>query len=342
MNSTTRNPKIEILIHLLAWCILFGFPFIFMLESSDPDLGKYWGFFFNTLGFFVVFYVNYLWVIDKLLFGKKMKEFIAANVLLVAVCTIILHIQQRYAFPNVHPDHFGPPPYVFIFRDVTSMLMSAGLSVAIRVTGQWYKVEAMRKETEKDRYEMELKNLKNQLNPHFLFNTLNNIYSLIPGHPEQAQETVHRLSHLLRYVLYENNANFVPLDKELSFLQSYIDLMSLRLTNQVKLTIEIDTVDGTDRIAPLLFISLIENAFKHGISSTHPSFINIRIRVKSGKEVICSVENSYFPKSEADKSGSGIGQKNLEKRLNLLYPQKHDLIVEKRGESYFTQLIIRF
>jgi LytS/YehU family sensor histidine kinase len=292
-----------------------------------------------------VFYANYLWLVDKFLFDKQIGKFIVSNILLVAVCVIVLHIQQRYTGPTMHhhPDKMGgPPTFFFVFRDITSMLLSSGISVAIRMTGQWYKVESVRKETEKDRYETELKNLKNQLNPHFLFNTLNNIYSLIPVHPEQAQETVHGLSHLLRYVLYENNSAFVPLDKELSFLQSYIDLMSLRLTDQVELTTDIESADGADLIAPMLFISLIENAFKHGISSSQPSFIHIQISVEQGKEVICTVENSYFPKSETDKSGSGIGHKNLVKRLNLLYPQKHKLVVENRDKSYFAQLTIYF
>jgi len=342
MSSNKKNPRIEILIHLLGWCVLFGFPFIFLMESPDPDLGKYWGFFVNTLSFFIVFYINYLLLVDKFLFDKQIGKFIVTNILLVILCAIVLHIQQRFTGSMMHHDKMGPPTYFFVFRDVTSMLLSAGLSVAIRMTGKWYKMDSMRKETEKDRYETELKNLKNQLNPHFLFNTLNNIYSLIPVHPEQAQETVHGLSHLLRYVLYENNSAFVPLDKELSFLQSYIDLMSLRLTDQVKLTTDIASADGVDLIAPMLFISLIENAFKHGISSSQPSFIRIKISVVQGKEVTCTVENSYFPKSETDKSGSGIGHKNLVKRLNLLYPQKHDLRIEARDDSYFTQLKIRF
>jgi LytS/YehU family sensor histidine kinase len=236
------------------------------------------------------------------------------------------------------PHHADP----FLFRDLTSLVFSVGLSVAIRVTGKWYKTETERKEMEKNRFESELKNLKNQLNPHFLFNTLNNIYSLIPVHPEQAQDTVHRLSQLLRYVLYENNDNFVPIEKEISFLKSYIELMSLRLSDQVKLTTEFEIESGRDLIAPMLFISLVENAFKHGISPTHPSFINIKITSKEGSEVVCSVENSFFPKNQQDKSGSGIGQENLKKRLDLLYPHRYELTLENRENSYFSELKIRF
>lgn len=346
MKLTKRNPRIEIIIHLLAWCVLFGFPFVFMLESHDPKLDLYGGYVVNTMAFFIVFYVNYLYLIDKLLFDRNTFRFIIINIVLIGLCAYLLHVFQIFQFPNENHGHMhhmhGPPPPIFIFRDISSLFFAVGLSVAIRMTGKWYKTENERKEVEKDRYETELKNLKNQLNPHFLFNTLNNIYSLIPVHPEQAQDTVHRLSQLLRYVLYENNDNFVPLEKEINFLKSYIDLMSLRLSDQVKLTTEFNVPMGKDLIAPMLFISLVENAFKHGISPIHASFVHISVIYNEGKEVVCMVENSYFPKNEQDKSGSGIGQENLRKRLELLYPQHHLLILENRGNSYFAQLRIEF
>jgi sensor histidine kinase YesM len=349
MNLSKRNPRrIEILIHLLGWCLLFVFPFIVMHDNRQPhaDFERYAGYISYTTAFFIVFYINYLLLIDKLLFDRHTWQFIVINIALIGVCVCLLHEYQHFEFPHnliQHRPMMPPPPHDFIFRDITSLIFAAGLSVAIRMTGKWYKTENERKEMEKDRYETELKNLKNQLNPHFLFNTLNNIYSLIPVHPEQAQDTVHRLSHLLRYVLYENNDNFVPLDKEISFLKSYIELMSLRLPENVKLTTEFNIPEiNEENIAPMLFISLVENAFKHGISPTHSSFVNINLTAISGKEVVCTVENSYFPKNEQDKSGSGIGQENLKKRLKLLYPDHHQLTLENRGDTYFAQLKIRF
>ena len=342
MHPSKKNPRIEVLIHLLAWGVLFGFPFIFIWESGDPDTSKYWGYFGNTFLFFVVFYVNYFLLITKYLFNKKMIRFVVANLLMVAIGAALLHLEQVLSFHHIHSNHFPPPlpVYFFVFRDLTSLLVAAGLSVAIRMTGQWYKVETARKEMEKDRVEAELKNLKTQLNPHFLFNTLNNIYSLIPEHAEQAQETVHRLSHLLRYVLYDNMDKYVPINQEFRFLQSYIELMSLRLPKEVEVTSRIPLEPSADLIAPMLFISLVENAFKHGISSVHSSFIHIDIELITGKKVICTVENSFFPKTEIDKSGSGIGQENLMKRLALLYPNQHTLVSEQRGTAYFTQLIL--
>lgn len=147
------------------------------------------------------------------------------------------------------------------------LALTVALSVAIKMTGNWYRTEAEKQEIEKERTQAELKNLKSQLNPHFLFNTLNNIYALIQLNPPQAQYAVHSLSHLLRYVLYDNNQNLISLDKEFAFMKNYIELMSLRLSSdQVKLNIDIPDDGRGYMVAPLLFITLIENAFKHGVS----------------------------------------------------------------------------
>ena len=192
---------------------------------------------------------------------------------------------------------------------------------------------------ERERAEAELSNLKSQLNPHFLFNTLNNIYSLIAFSPEKAQEAVHDLSRLLRYVLYESNQPLVPIEKDLDFLRNYIELMRIRLPRHVDLQTDIEAATPGVMIAPLLFISLVENAFKHGVSNSQPSFIQITIR-QAGDTVSCSIRNSYFPKSAGDKSGSGIGLSNLEKRLSLLYPECYHFTYGKEGENYVAHLVI--
>lgn len=176
------------------------------------------------------------------------------------------------------------------------MLLVTGLSVAIKMTGRWYRVEREKQEIEKERTQAELQNLKSQLNPHFLFNTLNNIYALVALNPQQAQYALHSLSQLLRYVLYDNNQQMMPLSKELAFIRSYVELMSLRLSKQVQLEVNLPEDDRGYQVAPLLFIALIENAFKHGVSATEPSFIHISFALTGGDTLICTVENSCFPK----------------------------------------------
>jgi LytS/YehU family sensor histidine kinase len=220
------------------------------------------------------------------------------------------------------------------------MALVAALSVAIRMTENWYILEQEKKELENARSEAELQNLKSQLNPHFLFNTLNNIYSLIAIDPDRAQFAVHDLSRLLRHVLYEDNQKFVSLDHELNFMKSYIELMSLRLSGNVELKVDLPDDGKGVLVAPLLFITLIENAFKHGVSPTEPSFIHIRFSWLENSGICCYIENSYFPKKETDRSGSGIGLENLKKRLDLLYPGKYDLRTEREGNEFVAQLKI--
>lgn len=340
-----KNKLLHFLIHLIGWGMVFGFPLFFTWKDGNPmTWEKYMGYVFVPVTFVIVFYLNYFLLIDRLLFRKQLVQFIAANLLLFVVLSVGLDLWQNYYFHHyVEPkplDRHAPPRLMFLLRDGMMMMLTAGLSVAIRMTDNWYVVETEKKELEKARAEAELQNLKSQLNPHFLFNTLNNIYSLIAIDPDRAQSAVHDLSHLLRHVLYEEEEHSVPLDQELLFMKSYIDLMSLRLSDRVSLLVEMPAGGQGRQVAPLLFISLIENAFKHGVSLVEPSYIHIRFALPDSGKIFCRIENSFFPKKENDCSGSGIGLGNLQKRLALLYPGKHTLQAGRSGSKYIAELTI--
>ena len=293
----------------------------------------------------VVFYLNYFVLTEKFLFRRKIRDFLLYNIALILALGIAVHFWQEGNMPNMpqnmkfHPDNL-PHGISFLLRDLFSLLVVAVLSITIKMTGKWYKTEAQRQEEQNERTEAELKNLKQQLNPHFLFNTLNNIYAQIAINQESAQNSMLQLSKLLRYVLYENDGNFVPLERELNFIQNYVELMRIRLNSDVDMKINIDITDKEKTVAPLLFITLIENAFKHGISPTQPSFINIDIHQNNDKQLNCTIINSYFPKNKSDQSGSGIGLENLRRRLELLYPHKHIIRTEKIGDTFVAELII--
>lgn len=344
--SSKSMKRIGSIIHIVAWGILFGIPFFFTgRENESVTIESYTRFVLVPLSFMFVFYVNYFILVQRYLFSKQTLRFLLANVILIAFTMILVHFVLQFIPDYMHEyrPHKEPPMrnvVGFFFGNAMLYVLVSALSVAIRMTDRWYKTEAVRKELERSRSEAELQNLKSQLNPHFLFNTLNNIYSLIVFSPERAQDAVHDLSRLLRYVLYESSHSKVPLEKELDFISNYVELMRIRLPENVKLSTEIkrESITGVF-IAPLLFISLIENAFKHGVSNNKPSFINIFINVDDGK-LICRIENSSFPKESKDKSGSGIGLVNLRKRLSLLYPGNYSFTSEQRGENYFSELIL--
>ena len=339
-----------VFIHILAWTIVFLFPLLFiervesMRRIHDFSLMR---FYIQPISIAIVFYINYLWLIDRVLFRKKPVQFILYNLLLIVVANVAIYLVHHMLLPNEFiPRHPGPGPRpprpVFVqWQDSITLALMVGLSVAIKMTQKWIVTEKERQQLEQERTEAELKNLKNQLNPHFLFNTLNNIYSLIAISPDRAQSAVLELSKMLRYVLYENAQAYVPMEKELEFNHNYIELMRLRLARHVK--VEVDMPRGLCRgyqIAPLLFITLIENAFKHGTSATEPSFVTIVMREPSPGVIECRIENSCFPKNENDKSGSGIGLKNLSRQLELLYPGKYTLHAESDTRVYRSSLTI--
>ena len=338
-----------VFIHLLAWCIIFIFPLLFIEWFRGMDRMhnfSFMKFYIQPICTGIIFYINYLWLIDKFLFRKKTIQFIIYNLILIILANVIIFWVHRMVvpvdIPHQQPFLIPPPrPEFMQWQDSITLILFVGLSIAIKVTQKWIVSEKQRKQLEQERTEAELKNLKNQLNPHFLFNTLNNIYSLIAISPDRAQSAVLELSKLLRYVLYENSQPYVPLEKELEFNQNYIELMRLRLARHVK--VETDIPPGLCRgykIAPLLFITLIENAFKHGTSATEDSFVKIQMREPAQGIIECHIENSYFPKDKTDKSGSGIGLKNLSRQLELLYPGKHSLHAECDSHTYRAILVI--
>lgn len=342
--TSARRP-LEILIHIISWGIMFGFPFFFV-ERGNGNIN--WMAYIRhaavPLSFMIVFYINYFLLVPKYLFQNQAKRYITYNILLLCAIGVLLHFWQSLTFdpvltpkpkrPNI------PPGWLFFIRDMLSLVFTIGLSAAIRMSARWSKIEAARKEAERSRAEAELKNLRNQLNPHFLLNTLNNIYALIAFNTDRAQQAVQELSKLLRYVLYDNQQTYVPLCKEVDFIRNYIELMRIRLSSNVQMTTQFDIQpDSQTPIAPLIFISLIENAFKHGISPTEPSFININL-AENDKEIICNIRNSNHPKNIMDKSGSGVGLEQVSRRLEILYPGAYTWSkgVSEDGKVYESKL----
>lgn len=353
MGRRNRHRGLTVAIHAIAWGLMFGFPLLFSQGSGrSVDWVWYAGYCMVPLSFMLVFYVNYFGLIGRLLFRRRVVGFVAVNAVLITVVVLLMHLWFDFYRTTVEgqappPDDHGPrlPLAVFMLRDVLLLGLTAALSVAIRVTGNWYDTEAERRQAEQARTQAELQNLKSQLNPHFLFNTLNNIYALIAIGPERAQEAVLQLSGLLRHVLYEKNQDLVPLEKELAFVRSYVELMSLRLPGTVKLRVDIPGEEADSArgicVAPLLFITLIENAFKHGVSADAPSFVDISLKVMGDKgDVVCRIANSYFPKRDNDRSGSGIGLENLRRRLGLIYPGRYALRTEREGDTFVAEMTV--
>ena len=188
---------------------------------------------------------------------------------------------------------------------------------------------------EKQNLEQQLEYLKYQINPHFFMNTLNNIHALVDIDPSKAQETIRELSKMMRFVLYEGDKSGVPLTKEFEFVRTYTKLMQLRYSDKVRITVDVPDEAPDVAIPPLMLISFIENAFKHGISYQHDSFIDIKLEVKDNNlSFIC--RNSKAEKPNQEKGGVGLA--NVKKRLDLLYDKKYSLDIKDEPDIYIVEL----
>lgn len=346
---------VEPTIHILVWVIFFGFPLLMVTnESSEIDWMRMLNHCIVPVFFCIIFYLNYFILIPKLLFRDREWAWTVINIVVILAAGFLMQILHQCIAPP-RPLYELPrfklnPGILFFFRDVFSLALVIGVAVSVQLGHRWHKAEIARKEAERlrieaerGRSEAELKNLRNQLNPHFLLNTLNNIYALIAFDPDKAQSAVSELSRLLRYVLYDNQQEKVPLGSEVAFIKSYMALMKIRLTPDVLVETRVDIPeDSRTEIAPMLFISLIENAFKHGISSSGKSFIRVFLS-EGPEEIRCDISNSFHPKSSSDKSGSGIGLDSLSRRLELLYSGRYEWTFgpDAEGKEYRSLLVIR-
>lgn len=225
--------------------------------------------------------------------------------------------------------------------DTFNILSAIFMAYAMRSSEHINDLERQQKEAEMARQKAELKGLKNQISPHFLLNTLNNIYALAAINTERTQKAVMQLSQLLRHTLYDNQQEMVTLRSEANFLSSYIDLMKLRLTSNVTIETDIKVAETSKTmVAPLLYISLVENAFKHGVAASGNSFISISL-YEDDSNIVCDIRNSNNPKMASDRSGHGIGLQLVQQRLEAVYKGRYswDKGVDNEG-TYNSKIVI--
>ena len=268
--------------------------------------------------------------VPLLWFRHRRWQFVLANILLITVSNGHIVVKDI----NALPENFIAGYSSFLIISLLVSLMAVFIAISIRYV--------MRQSEKKQKeVEAELAWLKNQINPHFLFNTLNNISSLTQIDADKAQDTVMQLSDLLRYAMYETNKPKVPLEGEVEFMRNYIELMKLRCNEMTTVSETIEIEDGKAEVAPLLFISLIENAFKHGMNSNAPATIDISLTQKDDT-LIFNCDNTNNPKPTKDRSGSGIGLENTRRRLNLLYSGRYQWVQTITPENiYHVEITIR-
>ena len=326
------------LTHIASWAVVFIMPALIFISEGNQRFEEALYRSLASLPFLMLlFYLCYFWLIDRLWFKKQYIFFI-----LVAVTLILCVSYSKYelfSYFALHKSkHKMPPFHAFVYFDFLSNLLPVVFAMAIRYAQRNFSLEIAQKEAQAHKLQADLTQLRYQLQPHFFFNALNNIYSLIAFDPQKAQQSVHSLSKLMRHFMQNSDQKQISLAEEVDFLQQYISLMQLRLTD--KTTVQVDFPKQVPQltIAPLLFISLVENAFKHGVSATTTTTLSFSLRVE-GDTIIFRSENTKIPTQESLYS-SGIGIDNLKKRLTLLYPERHQYTIEEKEGKYIAQLTI--
>lgn len=321
-------------LQVLVWIAFFLMPMMLLEPDEPPTLRNYLLKCMAPLSMMIVFYTTYLWLMPAYLKGEKW-QFWVINIALVVVLSFSHHQVLSYFWHKDHPVEMmskHPKPknkpiiridILMVAREIFYLSIVAGVSASVVLSKRWATTEEARQKAESARTQAELDSLRHQVNPHFLLNTLNNIYALTAFDQTKAQKAIMELSKILRHILYDSQEAFIPLDEEVKFLENYINLMKMRISNKVEIRTNFSIpTSNTFQIAPMILISLVENAFKHGISPSENSFIDISIQANK-KLICCMVENSNFPKSEKDHSGHGIGLRQVAKRLELSYPKKY-------------------
>ncbi len=357
---TTRK-TVVVIAHLASWLCFFTLPYLVFfprLREFSMSNHQLTSVICNNV-FIVLFYYLNTQVLIPRFFDKKKWFWFAVSI--ICCLMVFLYLPREIARAIVEPEQINPQNREWIrnpaFKGDTRysgiswrralanqyntllFLLVFTVGTCVSVIQRWLKTEQNRKETENEKLNTELSFLKSQVNPHFFFNTLNNIYSLAVVRSEKTAPAVMKLSSIMRYILTETERDLVPLSNEVDFTHNFIDLQKVRLTDKVKLSFSAAGDIDTLLVAPLLFIPFVENAFKYGVSTKEPSSIQIDINTL-GNTIIFKSVNYIVATENTLTENTGIGINNVKRRLELMYPGKHTLTTSEKDNHYFVHLEI--
>ena len=333
MGEIIKNKR-QFFIHIFIWGILYSVILFFVYaEIKDITLKVCLRITFTA----VIFYTNYSLLVPYFLLKKKILPYLFCVVILLLISYLIIFNVFGFEFYDSRNLLDKRPSKFIINIFFNSVIIIIG--TIIRLYEQWIENDRINKEIEVKKNKTELESLKNQLNPHFLFNSLNSIYSLSTKKSNDTPEAVIMLSELMRYMLYKANDKKVFLKDELQYIENYIKLQHIRIAKNKNVKINIKGVISTQKISPLLFISYIENAFKYGTDFNGNTEIEIDISVKDN-ELQFKCVNIIGNRSK-DEESSGIGMQNTKNRLKLLYPDKHWLTTIENDNKFMVDLKLK-
>ncbi|HYK76606.1 MAG TPA: sensor histidine kinase [Daejeonella sp.] len=327
--------------HALVWAVTV---FLFMLLTGSGKVtypNIVYSVYFGLINI-IVFYINYLIILPQFLKDKKYWQCAVNMLILVILVGLVKYGLARICFDTLILIR-GVEKYRLTFWRYYAGAAFVSffflfLSTGLKFMSGWFENEKAKRTLEREKLRAELAFLKTQINPHFLFNTLNNIYSLAYQHSAKTPEAILKLSEIMRYMLYESNEHLIDLSKEIRNLENYIALQKLRFKDEAYVQLNISGNSENQAIMPLMLISFVENAFKHGVATDALHPITITIRIEPG-ELYFSVVNKISNQNK-DETG-GIGLLNVKRRLDLVYRDKYCLDVEKSGDMYVCHLTLQ-
>jgi two-component system, LytTR family, sensor histidine kinase AlgZ len=329
--------------HLLFWCVYYSF-FFSQISTSPKGVERELGDLlvdasFHVFSMMAIAYLNYFFFFPRFLNHKNLLRYLLEfAVPFGLMITAVIHVKRYIADGYTYQLKFM---YTQRFTNhmIWSTLFIVFFVAMLKFVEDWFELEAKKKEIENEKLVAELRFLKAQINPHFLFNTLNNLYSLAFMNSPNTTVVIDKLSQMMRYMMYDSNHAKVSLDKEIDYMHNYISLEKLRLNNEVPIAFKINGNTEGVQIVPLILITFLENAFKHGVSNNAKNaWVNITLDLSENK-CIYTVENSKLSeKDEKTNEKSGIGLQNVQRRLELSYPNKHELKVEDNEKHYLVHL----
>ena len=334
--TSSRQRVFRIATHIVLWLVVLAYP-LFLQSEKNNVLSSLPRYVISTCLLVSLFYFNSLVLIPRYLAKRKVALYILLIVGAIVVISTI-NIANHYFFysaGDIHDWKLKHRIYDLLFLS----LIVWGVSTVSRITTEWFNNELMRKEAEKKQISAELAFLKSQINPHFLFNSLNNIYALCHrSNDPEAAEAIAKLSGLMRYMLFGSATSTVKLKDEIEYLQNYLDLQKMRINKDIEVTFVIKGEIANFEIAPLLLIPFVENAFKYGLSYVSNSFVRIECIVEKS-ELKFRVQNTVHERGKSELS-SGIGLENVKRRLTLLYPGKHKLQINDVKSIFDVELTL--
>ncbi len=335
-----------LVIHILFWCLYFSFFFYqtaFFRRNEEPDyLRSFYDAITQLLFIGLAAYANYFIFLPRFLKHKNIGRYFIEFIVPFLAIMFVHILVKRYIFSDGSERlQFFLATYKFFFTHSFVAFFIVAFVGMLKFVENWFELEAKTKAIENEKLTAELRFLKAQVNPHFLFNTLNNLYYLATVNSPKTPEVIDKLSQMMRYMLYDSNHPKISISKEIEYMKNYIDLEKLRLDNQVPIKFDILGEISNRQIVPLIFITFLENAFKHGVSNTSKNaFVDISIKIE-GDKCFYTVENAKLAnKAVQDLTKSGIGLSNVKRRLELSYPQNYKLEVTESETNYKVELSI--